>query len=316
MQASSLQPPRFAVVVQASSLQPPGIRDPVQVHEEQGASHIPPVPPTRRGGEHRTHRSPFRAGHKQPVAGFTLIELLVVIAIIAILAGMLLPALGLAKEKAKRSNCVGNLRQLYIANALYMDDFRDRFITLNAPGAPGDPNAGAVETYHRWAGKRGIDDFDFTDRPLNPYVFARQMVTTNDNEGIYRLFRCPSDTGSKKGRWPYDELPTLFHTQGISYRYNSSAIDNDGTKGLWNKRSSDVPNPSRVILIHGEPFVVYGFKWMGAWPLPATYAYWHHKKQLGWANIMFVDGHAQYLQATHNKPDFQHGPNWTVVYSD
>ena len=211
---------------------------------------------------------------------------------------------------------MSNLRQLFVAHQLYQDDFHDKFITLEMPGAVGNPNAGAVETYHRWAGKRGINDFDFTDRPLNPYVFARQMVATNDTGGIYRLFQCPSDTGSKKGRWPYDELPTLFYTQGISYRYNSGAIENDGRKGLWNKKSSNVRNPSRVIMIHGEPFIVYGFTWMGSWPSPVTFAYWHNQKELGWANVIFVDGHVQYLRATHNKPDFQHGPSWTVVYND
>ena len=65
-----------------------------------------------------------RASH---AAAFTLIELLVVIGIIGILASMLLPALGMAKEKARRMYCVNNLRQVALSATLYADDDQDRY---------------------------------------------------------------------------------------------------------------------------------------------------------------------------------------------
>ncbi|MFI5384949.1 MAG: DUF1559 domain-containing protein [Fimbriimonadales bacterium] len=172
-----------------------------------------------------------------PLRGFTLIELLVVIAIISILAAILFPVFSQAKEAAKKTACLSNMKQIGIAMEMYNQDWE--FVYPQAKRTDYQPD---------------IDDADGSiEEPDNGSVFAKLLPytghggdSTEDVMFRQRIFACPDD------QTPFDQsCPDVINIGGphvISYLINGWFV--------WGLNESSVEHPADTIDFaerHSEP---------------------------------------------------------------
>ena len=203
--------------------------------------------------------SPIGGEVRDEGAGFTLIELLVVIAIIAILAALLLPTLSRAKEAARASQCLSQMRQLGFAVRLYADENEDTF--------PRSLHSAFANAQLPW------------ERSLAPHLGSSLTAWTNLLTGVYH---CPTDKRTMP--WSY----------GFNVYYELGEDDDyAGKPDTW-RRAAQVPRPSDTILFaenNSSADHLMAHFWFAA----ADTADLASRRHQARANYTFADGHARVL---------------------